>query len=231
MLREEGRPVRVLDIAAGHGRYVLNALADMAAGSDCILLRDYSETNVRMGKALIREKGMEQIARFEKGDAFNQDSLEAIWPPPTLSVVSGLYELFPDNMLLQRSLAGLAEAMQHGGYLVYTGQPWHPQLEFIARTLPSHRDHHPWIMRRRTQAELDQLVRDAGFLKIDQYIDEWRMFTVSIACKPRIDVERNVSHQETFDRKWGSQTEPRRDVACRRPRLAVGNVSSSPSLL
>lgn len=183
MLREEGRPVRIVDIAAGHGRYVLNALGDMAIGHDCILLRDYSEANVRMGKALIREKGMEQIARFEKGDAFNQDSLAAIWPPPTLSVVSGLYELFPDNALLQRSLAGLAEAMEHGGYLVYTGQPWHPQLEFIARTLPSHRDHHPWIMRRRTQAELDQLVRAAGFLKVDQYIDEWGMFTVSIARK------------------------------------------------
>lgn len=183
ILREEGRPVRVLDIAAGHGRYVLNAFSDLAASQDRILLRDYSEINVRMGKELIRQKGMDQIARFEKGDAFNHDSIAAIWPPPTLSVVSGLYELFADNELVQDSLAGLADAMEHGGYLVYTGQPWHPQLEFIARTLPSHRDQQPWIMRRRTQAELDQLVRDAGFLKIDQYVDEWGMFTVSIARK------------------------------------------------
>jgi hypothetical protein len=51
----------------------------------------------------------------------------------------------------------------------------------IARTLPSHRDFHPWIMRRRTQAEIDQLVEAAGFRKIDQRIDEWGIFTVSIA--------------------------------------------------
>jgi diguanylate cyclase (GGDEF)-like protein len=49
-------------------------------------------------------------------------------PPPTLGIVSGLYELFPDNDLVARSLGGLSEAIPPGGYLVYTNQPWHPQL-------------------------------------------------------------------------------------------------------
>lgn len=64
---------------------------------------------------------------------------------------------------------------------MYTGQPWHPQLEMIARVLPSHRDFKPWVMRRRTQGEMDQLVEAAGFRKIDQAIDEWGIFTVSLA--------------------------------------------------
>ena len=34
-------------------------------------------------------------------------------------------------------------------------------------------------MRRRTQAEMDQLVARAGFRKIDQRIDEWGIFTVA----------------------------------------------------
>ena len=34
-------------------------------------------------------------------------------------------------------------------------------------------------MRRRTQAEMDQLVAAAGFRKIEQRIDEWGIFTVS----------------------------------------------------
>ncbi|HET9837095.1 MAG TPA: class I SAM-dependent methyltransferase family protein, partial [Candidatus Angelobacter sp.] len=75
----------------------------------------------------------------------------------------------------------LAEALEPGGLLIYTGQPFHPQIEMIARTLPSHRDFRPWVMRRRTQAELDQLVEAAGFCKISQTIDEWGMFTVSLA--------------------------------------------------
>jgi hypothetical protein len=63
---------------------------------------------------------------------------------------------------------------------VYTGQPWHPQLELIARALTSHRGG-AWVMRRRTQAEMDQLADEAGFRKVAQRIDEWGIFTVSLA--------------------------------------------------
>ncbi|MBS0308488.1 MAG: class I SAM-dependent methyltransferase family protein, partial [Proteobacteria bacterium] len=31
------------------------------------------------------------------------------------------------------------------------------------------------------QAEMDQLVEQAGFEKLDQYADEWGIFTVSLA--------------------------------------------------
>jgi alpha-beta hydrolase superfamily lysophospholipase len=178
-LHGAGRPVRIVDIAAGHGRYVLEALQSL--DYDQILLRDYSETNVRQGNALIAEKGMQQRARFEHGDAFERTALTALTPRPTLAVVSGLYELFPDNAPLRESLTGLAAALEAGGYLVYTGQPWHPQLEMIARVLTSHRQGEPWVMRRRSQAELDQLVAAAGFEKIDQLTDDWGIFTVSLA--------------------------------------------------
>ncbi len=181
LLQAAGSPVRVLDIAAGHGRYVLDALTDEAAHPESILLRDYSDLNVRDGTALIRSRGLEPIARFERGDAFDRTSLAAVRPRPTIGIVSGLYELFADNEPVQRSLAGMAEALAPGAYLVYTGQPWHPQLEFIARALTSHRDHRAWVMRRRSQAEMDQLVEDAGFEKIEQRIDEWGIFTVSLA--------------------------------------------------
>lgn len=180
-LAAEQRPLRVVDIAAGHGRYVLEALAKAGHRPESILLRDYSDINVRDGAALIRAKGLEDIARFEKGDAFDRASLAAIMPRPTVGIVSGLYELFPDNEGVMRSLAGLADAIEPGDYLIYTGQPWHPQLEMIARALTSHRDGEAWVMRRRTQAEMDQLVENAGFAKIEQRVDEWGIFTVSLA--------------------------------------------------
>ena len=74
-----------------------------------------------------------------------------------------------------------AAAIEPGGYLVYTGQPWHPQLEMIARALTSHRQGQAWVMRRRTQQEMDQLVEAAGFTKIEQRMDEFGIFTVSLA--------------------------------------------------
>jgi len=117
---------------------------------------------------------------FQLGDAFDEDSLAAIRPAPNVAVVSGLYELFPDNGPVRRSLRGLARAVEPEGYLVYTGQPWHPQVEMIARVL-NNREGRPWIMRRRTQEEMDDLVREAGFEKIAEEIDTWGIFTVSLA--------------------------------------------------
>ncbi|WP_339463251.1 bifunctional alpha/beta hydrolase/class I SAM-dependent methyltransferase [Pseudomonas sp. EA_105y_Pfl2_R69] len=180
-LREQGRGVRIVDIAAGHGRYILEALEGMEQKPDSILLRDYSDINVRDGGALIEHKGLTEIARFVKGDAFDRADLAALEPKPTLAVVSGLYELFGSNQMVGDSLAGLAAAVEEGGYLVYTGQPWHPQLELIARALTSHRGGEAWVMRRRSQAEMDQLVEAAGFRKLTQRIDEWGIFSVSLA--------------------------------------------------
>ena len=176
-----GSLVRVMDIAAGHGRYVLDAVLGSPVQPASILLRDYSRINVEQGQTLIAKKGLTAIARFEEGDAFAQEALARVMPRPNVGVVSGLYELFPDNEPVIRSLAGLSEAIPDGGYLVYTGQPWHPQLEMIARTLTSHRQNQAWVMRRRTQAEMDQLVERAGFRKLTQRVDEWGIFTVSLA--------------------------------------------------
>ena len=183
-LRAAGQPVRIIDIAAGQARYVFEALED-GVKADQVLLRDYCDANVQLGQARIRERGMERFARFERGDAFDRKSFAGIRPQATLGVVSGLYELFPENEPMRESLTGLADAIEPGGYLIYTGQPWHPQLEMIARTLSSHRNHRPWVMRRRAQAELDQLVEMAGFRKMDQLTDDWGIFTVSLAQRVR----------------------------------------------
>ena len=180
-LRDEGKPVHIMDVASGHGRYILEALEQSESRPDSILLRDYSPINVEQGGKLIEEKGLAGIARFIEANAFESESYTDVKPKPTLGVVSGLYELFPDNELIRESLHGFAAAIEPGGYLVYTGQPWHPQLEMIARALPSHRQGQAWIMRRRTQQEMDQLVEAAGFSKLEQRIDEFGIFTASLA--------------------------------------------------
>ena len=178
-VRAANQPVRLMDIAAGPGRYILETLRAIPETSWSALLRDRTPANLEAGRELARQMGLRNVT-FEEGDAFDEESLATVGPKPNICVVSGLYELFPDNAMISRSLRGLARAMADGGYLVYTGQPWHPQLELIARVLIN-RDGDPWIMRRRTQEEMDDLVRAAGFEKIGMEIDEFGIFTVSIA--------------------------------------------------
>ena len=183
LLHKADKPVHVLDIASGHGRYILDALNEHVR-ADSIRLRDYSPINVAAGRELIAARGLEAIATFDEVNAFDRANYQHLSPRPTLGIVSGLHELFADNDLIQHSLDGFGDAIDAGGYLIYTGQPWHPQLEMIARALTSHKAGSPdWVMRRRSQQEMDQLVAKAGFEKIHQWIDEYGIFTVSLARK------------------------------------------------
>jgi alpha-beta hydrolase superfamily lysophospholipase/SAM-dependent methyltransferase len=174
-----GRPVRLLDIASGPGRYVLETVQKQAQIPMAVTLRDYKPENVQAARRLAEELGLKNVT-VTQGDAFERASLAALTPRPTIGIVSGLFELFPANEPLLNALGGLADAIEPGGYLVYTNQPWHPQVEFIARVL-TNREGKPWIMRRRTQAEMDELVRLAGFEKLREEIDQWGIFSVSLA--------------------------------------------------
>ena len=176
----EGRPVRILDIAAGPGRYVIETIRALPDIPITATLCDYKQENVDAARALADESNLNGAVVTQRGDAFDPESLERIQPRATIGIVSGLYELFPPNQSVLDSLRGLANAIEPGGYLIYTNQPWHPQLEFIAHVLRN-REGQPWIMRRRTTAEIDELVRIAGFEKNEMEIDEWGMFTVSVA--------------------------------------------------
>src|SRR4051812_32328274 len=178
-VHSEGLPVRIVDVAAGGGRYLLETMRSLPEIPMTALLRDYKPENVEAAKKLAAEFGLTNVT-IELGNAFDRGSLASIAPRPTIAIVSGLFELFPENGGVHESLGGLAAALEPGGYLIYTNQPWHPQVEFIARVLRN-REGKPWIMRRRTTAEMDELVSVAGFEKKEMEVDEWGMFTVSIA--------------------------------------------------
>jgi SAM-dependent methyltransferase len=174
-----GQSPILLDIASGPGRYTLELLNELKYDNVRAILRDRSASALEQGRALAASLELSNVT-FEPGDAFDRASIASVTPKPNIAMVSGLYELFHDNEMVQQSLAGLADVLQPAGHLIYTGQPWHPQLEMIARVL-THSDGRPWIMRRRTQRELDELVRAAGFEKVETRSDGLGLFTVSLA--------------------------------------------------
>ena len=180
----EGRPVRLLDIASGGGRYVLETMGSLQHIPMSARFRDYKPENVDAVLQLAQRFGLKNIT-VQQADAFDRASLASLDPRPTVGIVSGLYELFPSNGMVLNSLLGLADAIEPGGYLIYTNQPWHPQMEFIARVL-TNREGEPWIMRRSTQAEMDQLALAAGFEKLAMETDPWGIFTVSIARRMNV---------------------------------------------
>jgi len=173
--------VRIVDIAGGPGRYLVDFCKSHPDRKFDVLVRDWSEGGLAEGREYAKQVSCDAV-RYERADAFSEEALATAGSGIDIGVVSGLYELFGDNTMVRRSLRGVSKLVKPGGFLVYTGQPWHPQLEMIAETL-NNRDQEPWIMRRRTQAEMDELVREAGFRKVSMRVDDWGIFTVSVAVK------------------------------------------------
>lgn len=182
-LAEERQKIRILDVAAGHGSYIINTIGKIAHPIEHVLMRDFIESNVHDGNALIQQHKLAQTVTFEQGDAFSSSDMATLPRNRTLTIVSGFYELFSDNSLVLISLEGIANATQDGGYLIYTTKLWNPKLDYMARVLMSHKQGEYWLLRRRTQLEIDQLVNQAGFVKITQRMDPWGMFSVTLARK------------------------------------------------
>ncbi len=123
-LHRLSRPVRILDIASGPGRYVLETMKAMANSMPASALCRYRQNNLDAATALAEKLEVGEVV-VAQGDAFDRESLAAVTPRPTIAIVSGLYELIPDNEAKTlRSLRGIADAMGDGGFLIYTNQPW-----------------------------------------------------------------------------------------------------------
>ncbi|MBP1204469.1 alpha-beta hydrolase superfamily lysophospholipase [Duganella sp. 1411] len=176
-------PLRILDVAAGSGRYVLETVKRFQDKNIEVTLRDFTQHNLDQARALAGQLQLNAKVDYQLRDAFSPDSYRAAEGLYDIAVVSGLYELFSDNAPVAASLQGIAGVLRDGGYLIYTGQPWHPQLDMIALTLTSHRGT-PWLMRPRPQAEMDALVAGAGYRKVATSIGLEGIFTVSLARKP-----------------------------------------------
>jgi len=80
--------------------------------------------------------------------------------------------------MASRAVKGAISICESSSHLVYTGQPWHPQLKMIAYVLNSHQKK-DWVMRRRSQKELDRLMAYNGVVKERMLIDDFGIFTVS----------------------------------------------------
>ena len=181
-LRAQGEKVRILDIAGGPARYLIELAREYPDIE--VLVRDYQEQNIEQGRALAEEFSLKNIS-YEQADAFDKQTYENCTYQPNIVIISGVFELFEDNALIQNAIDGVTSMMPKGSFLVYTGQPWHPQLEQIAYVLGNHQQKQ-WIMRRRSQYELDTIFAQSGFEKNSMKIDDWGIFTVSVAtftCK------------------------------------------------
>ena len=192
----KSKQVKLLDIASGHGYYAFDLLSQF--DNLQAELRDYDSHNIQALQAKAESLAITDRVLACKKDAFDSASYQQDKDDKKfdIAIASGVFELFSDNTLPATALAGIYASLKADGYLLYTNQPWHPEQEFISKTLNNHRGS-DWVMRCRSQLEMDQLVDDAGFDKVAMRIDRFGIFTVSLA-KKREASDKKPTDQESL---------------------------------
>ena len=175
-LQAQGKKVKILDIAGGVGNYLFDIKERHPEVE--IVINEFLPTNIQKGEQIIKERGYQHI-RFTNYSCFEADTYRKLDYTPNITIISGIFELFGDNALAAEAIKGVV-TISDNGYIVYTGQPWHPQLKTIAFVLKSHQEK-DWVMRRRSQRELDGLFALQGVKKESMLIDDFGIFTVSLA--------------------------------------------------
>ena len=171
--------VKILDVAGGTGNYLFDIKGKYPKVE--ILINEFKKSNIEVGEEVIKKNNWKNIS-FVNYDCFDRETYKKIDYTPNIVIISGVFELFEDNNMLENTISGVAEILEKNGAVIYTGQPWHPQLKQIALVLNSHKGNDKsWLMRRRSEKELDSLFENYNLKKEKMLIDNDGIFTVSLA--------------------------------------------------
>jgi alpha-beta hydrolase superfamily lysophospholipase len=176
-LQIAGRKIKILDIAGGTGNYLFDIKEKYPEAE--IVINEFIKDNIEIGQKVIQEKNYQNV-RFTNYDCFDPETYKKVDFEPNIVIVSGILELFGDNELASKALTGIASIVEKESNVVYTGQPWHPQLKMIAYVLNSHQKKN-WVMRRRSQKELDKVMLYNNIAKETMLIDDFGIFTIASA--------------------------------------------------
>lgn len=174
-LKKESRKIKILDIAGGTGNYLFDIKEKYPEAE--IVINEFVKANIEIGEKVIQEKKYQNI-RFTNFDCFDPETYKKVNFEPNITIVSGILELFGENEMASKAIQGINSISEQNSFIVYTGQPWHPQLKMIAYVLNNHQNK-DWIMRRRSQKELDRVMTFNTIKKENMLIDDFGIFTVS----------------------------------------------------
>ena len=178
VLISQDKAIHILDIAGGTGNYLFD-IKDKYPTIQSIVINDIKQSNIDVGEKRIKDSNYTNI-RFTNYSCFDQESFPKMQVKPNIIIISGIFELFSDNHLLDNAIKGVKSIADKDAVIIYTGQPWHPQLKQIACVLKSHQDK-DWVMRRRSQNELDKVFKYNGIYKTDMLMDDFGIFSVNVA--------------------------------------------------
>lgn len=183
-IRATGLPVRIVDLAAGDGRHVMDAIHRLADAPESVLLCESDEVRVAEANRLARERNLTGILRIVRAQRHDEQWIASLAPHTTIAIAQ-LQELANDPpRAVQTLLGGLARAIPPGGCMIHATGPHHPEWHrhAAALTTPGNSSVDPMGVAL-CQTDLDRCIESAGFHLHDRWVDEWGVFSVSLCVR------------------------------------------------
>lgn len=112
--------VKILDVAGGTGNYLFDIKEKYPKIK--ILINEFKKSNIEVGEEVIKKNNWENIS-FIDYDCFDKETYKKINYTPNIVIISGIFELFENNKMLENTISGIAEILDKNGAVIYTGQP------------------------------------------------------------------------------------------------------------
>ncbi|MDP2653448.1 MAG: class I SAM-dependent methyltransferase family protein [Candidatus Omnitrophota bacterium] len=161
-LRQQKRPISLLDIASGPGAYVLAVMAQAGEADITARCRDFDGRWADEGREAAKQAGLNNVV-FEQGDAYDRAALQAVQPRPNLMVSSGFYDWFNEDEKVKESIRIVHDVLDPGGYFVMTNQAAHPNLEFTQEVFTDF-NNNPLRMAMRPPSLICKWLEETGFI-------------------------------------------------------------------
>lgn len=187
-VRASGLPLRIVDLAAGDGRHVMNAIHKLGIAPESVLLCDFDEEHVAAANKLAQERNLAAMLHIQRAQRLDAQWIASLAPHTTIAIapIQGLASDPPHAM--QTLLGGLARAIPPGGCMIHTTGAHHPEWHRHAAALTTHEERSAGAPGGALcRSDLDRCIEAAGFYLHDRWVDEWGVFSVSLCVRTGSD--------------------------------------------
>jgi len=168
------KKTRIVDIASGPARYIVDAITSYNEGNVEVLCLDSDKKSISFGKVIAGKKPM----RYAKANVFKLKHLKTfakkIFWMPNIVIATGFFEILPDE-IFEKLLRDIYIHIDKDGLVLFTAQGSNPSKKLMSK-IGKKQDGTEWNIYFRTPEYLREIMLKIGFRDVVISIDKWGIY-------------------------------------------------------
>ena len=176
------KKIRILDIASGPARYIVDAITSYNQGNIEVLCLDSDKRSINFGKVIAGKKPI----RYAKANVFKLKHLKTfaqkIFWIPNIVIATGFFEILP-NEIFEKLLKDIYAHIDKDGLVLFTAQANNPSKKLMSK-IGRKQDGTEWNIYFRTPEYLREIMLKIGFRDVVISVDKWGIYEYCTGRKP-----------------------------------------------